>query len=377
MHRLKCLTQAITLIWTLSAPVSSPLGAQALLVIDLGHENAGENLTASVSPGRYTLRIISRVPGVAYDVSAIRRTIPIAPLAVIRDSSSETKLTDPCPELTTAASELNALTVTALEKDVRQRVKDIEAAIQQAGSKCPAAVAAVRALVIEKTTYEWPTLIVLEAGQELEVTVVRSTTQGAGASTWRKTWSTGSRGEWRVTYGFGVEGNGWKDRGALGRRESFYSRAAGDSSFVLARGTDRQGADVLPAIFYSYMPREGLARRRSWGPTAGLGTDLKTPLLLLGYGVTYEQNLAVNIGLLARRDRVLLEKYAGGDTVRTDLTWEQLSREAFRIRPYVAVTLRFGANPFGSGDDEKSKDAPKEEPKSAGGTPATTPPKEE
>lgn len=70
--------------------------------------------------------------------------------------------------------------------------------------------------------------------------------------------------------------------------------------------------------------------------------------MLLGLGGTYYSNLVLAIGFAARQEKVLIGQYGVGDTVRTNLTQEQLLRDEFRVRPFVSVTLRFDKNPFKS-----------------------------
>jgi hypothetical protein len=72
-----------------------------------------------------------------------------------------------------------------------------------------------------------------------------------------------------------------------------------------------------------------------------------------GYGYTYEQNVNLSIGLMGRRERVLLPKYDIGQEVPADLTEEQLTEMKLRIRPYVVLTFRLSGSPFSSSGQPK------------------------
>jgi hypothetical protein len=258
-------------------------------------------------------------------------------------------------------------------KTAVDRAKD---AVRAERDKCANEAVGLDSL-ISTTVFDWPYPVILEPGQEVEVTVTRNV--GAEVRSWKQVFTTGPVGEWRVTYGYAAHFNAWGGtQGPFAKRQSYYSAPEG-SKFLVSRRKDRGGVDLSPAILYHFMPAENESKRVTSGWTAGIGTDLKDPLVVAGYSWTYWQNLNVQLGFLARRERQLLGKYAVGDTIASDLSSEQLTEPTIRIRPHIALTLRFGTNPFASPKPkEPAKEGPenpegkKEPAKPATNSPATT-----
>jgi hypothetical protein len=335
---------------SLSAQVD---GAPSVLTIDLGAVKPGNPVTTSIEPGRYRITVINRMRSSAYKLSVRLRTTPIPdlgtfPAAAPMDSAEKARaaaLAKACPKLTAVDDGLKSA---ATETDVKKQVdaSDNAFASEEAKADCAVLAQQVRAKIHE-TTQVVNQVFRVRNGQSLEVSVARLDAAGAEQATWRVTFDAGGRGNWRTTYGFSTIftqlGGG---SGPFAKPGSFFAREVGEDRYVITEEKDRRGLDVAPVIALSFMPTAAEASAWSRGWQVGLGLDLSEPMVTVGYGLAYNQNFVANVGAVVRRESVLLGKYSGGDTVTEALTAEQLHENTFRIRPQLALTLRFSGNPF-------------------------------
>jgi hypothetical protein len=328
--------------------VGFPAGAMAQpadvavepIVINLA--TAGQNDTTALAPGRYSFTLINRIPTAEYRVHFNETPI------VLEAMPDFVAAGDDKAECATVVAKTEALKAITREKDVPAAVEAYFDArnVESARENCEDAIRDADVLV-EQTTEpagEWT----VKHGYLLVMRVVRLGSDDAPAQQWNFAFNPGARGAWRVTYGFtfpvirGVSGSG-----VFGDQERFFARQVGEK-FVITEGRARRDFDAVPAIFYSFMPSGDAGFR--WNPlTAGLGLDLTKPMVLLGTGFTYNDNLLVTTGLGARQEAALLGSYRPGDTITTNLTEAQLTEQVFRLRPFVSVTFRFRSNPFSSG----------------------------
>ena len=323
------------------------------LVFDLGIAGG----TETVRPGTYRLRLDNRLPFVSYSVSAIVRNIEIPPLAneaLTAQQASILSTGQQCPAIIAAATRL-----------VDAYAKKSESAVQTAVDLAWVAYKNTQGcvepkegllLIIEMSRTNLPNVYTLKAGQELVVTVERPGAEGQPAVKWVKTFTTGPRGQWRATYGFAVAFTRLSaGKGIMEKQRAFFLETVKDTTRIRDR-KDRSGADLVAAVLFHFMPTDAESRTFVGGPNAGISFDGTNPSIMGGYGWTYEQNVNLSFGLIARREAVLFPKYDVGQIVPSDLDEKQLTEMKLRVRPYVVLTLRLSTSPFSSGGKAQEED---------------------
>jgi hypothetical protein len=326
-------------------------GQRAMLSLDLGKQSPGAVTTESVPAGTYSVRIDNRVPRLPYSVNVIVRSVAYPPISI---SGTRASSLAACSAITQADADLSATYQrSGDETEIRTQV---EAALRVLNST-PGCTAEADSLSrrIDESRISWSKDIALEAGQELVITVVRPAQPPEPEKTWQKTFTTGPRGEWRTSYGFATIftrlGPG---SGVFSKRTSVFIQTAGDANTIAERN-DRGAADLVPAVLFHFMPSGRTSASLVRGASAGVSFDGTNPMIMGGLGWTYEQNVNLSFGLMARREPILLAKYELGQKVAADLTEGQLTEMKLRIRPYVVLTFRLSASPFGSGEQPKEK----------------------
>jgi hypothetical protein len=324
-----------------------------------------------VAPGRYSFTVINRIPTAQYRVRFGEEPVEIPPLPSFGAAGTTPAA---CATINT---KVEALKQVKLEKDVPGAVEAYQQVRRdetvQTACRTPY-ITGGDVLVANTTAFagDWP----VRRGYHLIVTVSRLASNNIPADQWTFVFNPGARGAWRITYGFAFPVlRGVADGGVFADQERFFSRQVGDR-FVITEGRPTRDFDAVPTVFYSFMP-SGDAGFRFNPLTAGLGLDLTKPMVLLGTGFTYNDNLLVTAGLGARQEATLLGRYQAGDTITTNLTEEQLTEQVFRARPFLSVTFRFRSNPFSGGGGGSSTPADKNPPgtppakKTPGGTTPT------
>lgn len=336
----------ISIVWcflALSSAVSRAAAAQATLVLDLGSLTAGSTTTEAVKPGTYAVRVDNRIPAKSYAVSVLVREVSIPTMPVeVRTAGID----EQCAQLKT-------LIMTYAGDSEAEVRKAVQSAVVSAGpgGACAQQAAAIHA-AIAWSRYEWDRQVQLDVGQELVVTVTRKTADG-NEKKWERVFTTGPRGQWHATYGFAAAFTRMGPKsGVFASRSVPYIESKGTAK-VIAQRPDRGAADFVPLVAFHFMPTEREGDRVVPGLVAGLSFDGTNPLAMAGYGWTYQRNVNLSLGLIARKEGGLRSRYDVGDTIAADVTEDQLLDQHLRIRPFVALTFRLSTSPF----------SPKEKPK--------------
>ncbi|HLL46577.1 MAG TPA: hypothetical protein VK399_07700, partial [Longimicrobiaceae bacterium] len=297
--------------------------------------------------------VVNAVPGFRYDAEMLRRIIPLAPIpTTILAAGAVKRIGEALPSKAECETRLRALvqTRTALslvkdESGVPDAVRSVSAALASArpcgdvleGDQKTAleeTVAAADTLVAE-TASDLPESFVLARGEELAVTVRR---QGSDR-TWTVIYTTGARGEWRTSYGFNFIIN------SISKPRSYYTEQV-EGGYVIRREKHRRWMEFVPSVYLTWFPTDRGRVDSYLNPTVGLGFNLESPVVFVGATLVYNQNISLNAGFAAHRQRQLIGRYEPGDTVKENLTAEQLHEELFRVNPFVSIGIRFGSNPF-------------------------------
>jgi hypothetical protein len=356
----------VTLI--LAVGFAGRLSAQTLETLDLS--TAAAHDTVTLKPGRYQFRIVSKAPKYEYVIAISEGVESIKPISTRFASDTG------CTALRVAAGPINTAStetqIAALVRRTRSAIRELTGTPNCAGMIRDAENLLTRTEHIVDRVYN------LAAGDFVVVDVARIE-DGAATRRWVRRYTTGAPGEWRATYGYAFPATWRVSRGKFVRDGArYFAREVPDTGtvYVIAEERRTRQFDAVPTVMFAYSPAN--ERGFTWNRlTAGLGIDLTDPILFIGTGWTYEANLRVAIGASFREELVPVGRYTPGDTVRTNLSTEQLHEDAFRVRPFLAVSLRFDKNPFKKeGESDKSEEKPSEE-STRDEKPAAEPPKGE
>lgn len=216
---------------------------------------------------------------------------------------------------------------------------------------CPVEV--VRDMLLNWMAVTTRTFAVADLGDQddLRVSVARLETAPDSVH-WLFAYNGRRAGEWRTFYSFLVGVNNWPTASYDYFTEQVTAGSPATTTYTVQR---RRADDYMFAPGFQYLFDRGKAW--SFSPTAGIGIDLTNPSVFAGLALTYRQNIALSAGGMVFRGRSLDPRYAVGQSIETSLDSEQLTRDAFRIKPFIAVSFRFGTSPFAiiSGSDKPEK----------------------
>lgn len=330
----------------------APLHAQetaSVQDIDLAVEGPGDLGTEAVSsriahslrlhhlaPRRvlangYTITMLVRtdtlVPLSVADIRLPARVSPSAPYVIPNGGAAEGSCT------AAIGSAVAAFNSTDTEAETRTNVAKLRAAYASGTADC-------QAWVEDEVIGATDTIIDLPALRRGQTLVLTISTQMPGGTTrqWRRAYSTGPRGRWGPVYSFTFIGRAINER-------KYFARQSG-SEFIVSRERNRDWADFVPSVFFTWTPGDADLDRPVWGWTGGLGFDMTSPVVMIGRSGRYNENIMLSFGVALHRQQVLLGKYKEGDALSENLTESQLHSPSYRPNPYLAIGFRFGANPF-------------------------------
>lgn len=340
---------ALVVVW------GAPLHAQntaSVQDIDLAVEGPGDLGTEPVFSGRpHRLRLHhlapNRVRADAYTITMVVRTDTLEPLR-IADVRLPPKgftlenITIPnggatavkCDSVSTAT---NAAIAVFNKTDTEAATRTSVAVLRAAYASEPAICQTwVEEHVISATELTMR-LPALRRGQTLTLTI---STQIPGGTTrqWRRAYSTGPRGHWRPVYSFSFIGRAINER-------KYFARQS-ESEFIVTRERNRDWADFVPSVFFTWTPTDADLGKMNWMWSGGLGFDMRAPVVMIGRSGRYNENIMLSLGVALHGQQVLLGRYNEGDTLSENLTETQLHSPSYRPNPYLSIGFRFGANPF-------------------------------
>ncbi len=321
----------------ISTLVPSSLLAADSLSFDLAAQAPGTTETEALEPGSYRVRILNRMPNSIYEVSLDIETMDIDPLT-LPSASRTTSRTGFCPDAETLLSQ--ALDTARSEREVASEIaKFRKAAVDENCDE--SVVAALEVIITTSTTRIVPRAraMAVQKGERLVVVVTRRDDDGNDEAVWKRIYSTGSRGEWRITYGFNFIPN---------EDETFFTEQSDTDPavFIVTEDRDRREWDFAPSFFFTWLPNSKRNRTWHWGPTAGLGFDLDDPIVFAGLGGTFNENVMLTGGVVFHKQSRLIGRYEPGQEIGTSLDPAQLAEETYDVNVYIGIGFRFGSSPY-------------------------------
>lgn|GEM_PF-1875980 len=165
-------------------------------------------------------------------------------------------------------------------------------------------------------------------------------------------------GRWDASSGFAFIPDVFRNEVfGIGKRDNnLYYVSEEDSSSTLARQNETARLHFSPAVFFSFFPRYRKGKTWNHSLTAGMGLDLSElkldlskPVLFLGYNIAFHENISFSLGLSAKKYHFLKGEYECGQEVSTDLEFDDLHDERYRINPFVSLNIRFRKGLFNRG----------------------------
>jgi hypothetical protein len=312
--------------------------------LDIGSHSPGSVVEITVDPGTVNVLISNRLPNpTAYTISVIRRSQLLPALesgASLPFPTQTGKKTNPCTmERDSILADIVAATtesrVLELRKSISSRLKaktctDIQKA-QLIGD------------IHAATSFTFP--VTIRAGEETTVTVSRS--DGNKSLTWVVRFTTKPRGVWLTTYGVGIIPDD-DDR--------FWLKPTANPGEFTVTNTDegKHELHAIPTILFHWFPEKAAYKDFSFGPTAGFGAGGERLAFYAGYSALYNSVLQFSAGASAFQVTRLADRYVVGDTVRTNVSDDELHRKTIHIDWFAALTFRFGSNPFKKAEEATS-----------------------
>jgi len=328
-------------------------------LFDLATHPGGE-VKQTVAPGRIQVVVFHRLPGRQYSVELVRTNIPQAPLPLPSGINIPAGAAAD-PECLKLKAAFDAIGTPSDEAAVGEAATAIAAMLRTSNCQGPVRKGVEDALAKYDNRLAQPEYD-LAMGQELRITVTRLSPNGAPEKTWTTVLTTGPRGEWMTTYGLSF---------VAIRDDLFFTKAGeNEGEFVITkqRKDATSAIKYLPSVLFSWMPASRQNKDLAISPTAGFAISNDTFGVLGGATVTYNANLGFTAGVAVSRQRRLIGSFEENQVVKENLTEDALHHNVLKAAAFVAVTFRFGSNPFKSGDDEKAAEEKKGE-----ATPAKTP----
>ncbi len=312
------------------------------IVLDLA---APSPRTIRVEAGTYRLTLINAVPGRTYWLHVgPSQAQEISPLSLGEGPRLfvEAPITAEatCPVLKAAHKLIAATTeqaVRASSEELRVQLGTFETHCSDENTFAEKVLAA--------TSISLPTPVTLSANalRTLEI----ASRQG---NRWGVQLTSMGSGVWQTTYGFVVSPN---------RDEEFFSETTGQSDFTVRRKPRDEGSlTFLPSVLFTWLPSTQAFSTVQHGPTVGLGITTGDAggrvSALVGWGIRFHQNIGLAAGVNVYQHRRLDGQYLEGQVIEENLESDQLNRDSTRANYFVALTLRFGAHPFGGSSPSKA-----------------------
>jgi hypothetical protein len=301
-----------------------------------------KSLSETVDPGKYEVVASNRRATIRYSWTITRRATSIPSfekpqqLPIVGPQSASGKKA-------TCDHVRDSLKTTAALAKTEQDVSDVlDRAGATLGTRCSGPEMAGTLIDLKEYTTLHIPAIRIAAGEEVTISISRDSTKADKApTTWTLHLETKPRGTWLTTYGPSVIPD---------RDEKFWLRpTSAANEFTVAR--QRRGKNelkVLPSLFFTWLPARNELRGWSSGPTGGLAVGDDTFAAFVGASLLYNWNLQFSAGASVLRVQRLVGKYSVGDTLKENLTDDQLHRYTGWLGWYGAVTFRFGESPYDS-----------------------------
>ncbi|MBI5403839.1 MAG: hypothetical protein HY959_10605 [Ignavibacteriae bacterium] len=321
--------------------------AQDGRIINLAANDAGTIVTVSVDPcSVFKTKIINLIPTKSYYVNAVKVVTPIEKLDNKILETTRVPETTMCgiilSKLKTACDSLSNVKE---EKEVSQYINEINDLTKKLKNDSCQSQASDIINYADKLVYhtkkDFSYAKGISKGEKLVITIERE-----DGKKWTVIYDAGTRGEWLTSYGFAFASNVFLQSRVFNLRQ-----ITPDSCIATLTDKSRTEGDFVPAIFFSWISSE--RKNDNWciGPCGGIGIDLNRPVILGGISFTYNWNLNFIAGVLFRWDLRPSGRFTEFQTIKPGDV-DALNRETGIFNPFIAMSYRFGSNPFNNAKED-------------------------
>ncbi|RPI18638.1 MAG: hypothetical protein EHM58_04845 [Ignavibacteriae bacterium] len=320
---------------------SAGFQSQEIIEIDLAKQESGKIIKKTVSQDvDHEIKIINKLPDKKYKYSFRTIHVDIPPLDVFKSSGKEipqcrdekkAMLEDYRKKLESESEEKQGAIII---KKMKELIKELE--LIKLCKEDEVVIYAKK--IVESSEQTLQEKFEVKENQVVVFTIKRKDSD--------KEWivrfepESESRGTWLLSYGLSFISNIFKEH------SEFIAEKKNDTLTVVSRFEKNRGeGDLAPVVFYSWLPTAQKESDIVFGPTLGLGYDLKNPVAFGGLILTYNWNLNLVLGACFRPVKCPNESFKEG--LKIDASeLENLNRNTIEVYPFIAFTFRFGSNPF-------------------------------
>jgi hypothetical protein len=322
------------------------VAAQAAeLPIDLGTLKPGTYTFPIPSEATMSVKIKNRLPDKSTSYSVTINVTPFE-IRVLNVKAFEATTagitpagTDPCSTIKKLDADIVAATEESslpnLRKQLEEALKDpscVDAGLRKHATDLLASL-------------DWVSdPIAVTDGDSVHVVITRKREKVADV-TWDVTFATRPPGEFQAVYGFAFLPS--NDR-------TYTARPATNGTYTIVRDHDRTTADFAPVVFFQWIPAKSPGQN-IWPPnfTAGIGFDRDNISVYGGLTAVFHRNIGIAAGIAMQKEKRLAGQYKDGDIIKDNLTADQLSKTTYAPNLFIALTFRFGSQPFSVDKSDK------------------------
>ncbi|WP_439484506.1 hypothetical protein [Cyclobacterium plantarum] len=323
------------------------------LVIDLS-KNEGTEQTRSISPNNdFKIKIINKLPGKSYSISMIKENIPIDEIDLSGKADSIT--TDGggvarCMEFISSVMEIYEIEdeakIPAKKKEINSEINKFQRIFQSGTVRDPDTgceqIQIYKAEEIIQSTEEVLDKIPLKMGEKVTVVVTRD--DDGETKKWISVFTTGSRGEFQISYGFSFITQ------MMSQENIFFTNSI-DNEFFIQKEVNRRSMTFVPSLFFTWMGKRSFNNNFAFSLSGGLGFDFENPTVFLGPTISFNENIKIHLGIAGNKQYSLLGRYTDGQQISELLTIDQLHEKIYKLNPYFSLSLRLKNNPFEASED--------------------------
>lgn len=316
-------------------------------IFDLAEISPGSTIESILTDGRMDTITFLNVFSKRYQGYEILSHIEFleVPQLSIEISAVKSFLEPNCPDLAEAIEEFMSLTDSKdqwLEKKVRDKIINLQELIDKCKDQNDIDRLNKNLVqdIINKSRKTFKINQRLNQGEQLIIKLRRDD------KVWTFVFKYPS-GKWLIYYGLCFVSKRLRGYDQYFLRESEEDSQGG---FLLIKEPEPKLLDLeyIPTIFFTWMPLNRMSKSISHGFSGGLGTDMKSPTVFIGYSVVINHNIGINFGILFHKQYQLKPKYSETEPmiVNSILSFEDLHRSVYRPNVCIGISFRFGSNPF-------------------------------
>jgi hypothetical protein len=320
------------------------------LIINLGQIDPGKpyyhNETGNVTFQGLILQ--NAVVGFTYSIRIEKQTDSLPPLSFPKINPDKNKVVrDSCDKLRSAINEVTDLYQAEtqkkfmrehkgeiIEKELAKRISLLQE--EQKKSNCPDLHDQVEDIISQSNRF-FNEKIVVGTGETLTITIKRDNLE------WSYIIKGKPLGKWMTSYGFGFTPASLENK-------TFYTKQVltDTSKFQILKSRCPSVLDLnyVPAVFFSYFPSQNFNKQWNHSLTAGLGFDLSSPVIFVGYNMMFWNNIGFSVGVVFQQQYRLKNQYSENEIIPVSLEKDQLHDKVYRPNIFLSIHYRFGENPF-------------------------------